>query len=301
TEGEYLPTDVDWNNKDVPHLNEVHSLVDDITCVVERNMQASISLQKVLGITNPLILVHYDGAPLRQTHFVTLWAWTLVTHHEFEQIGPNRTRATTTYTVCSSRTWMLLFPLIRVLLRRNWRRLMSEDVPLRERRGLLRSRGYTFRGDDEPMRDIRASLPIQANNVLIPDPPLPAPTIAPVPLSAITADAWTYLGRDDHLGLKLRRTGNRIVAHLRSCPHEGALLDEVPLQGSCQVCPWHARELGPVATLDLDEASPEAATDWHHLSVEDGVLHVRVTDTGTPGEPTLRVRRTRSGAAAPPG
>jgi len=297
TEGDYLPTDVDWNNKDVPHLNEVHSLVNDITCVVERDLEASISLQKVAGITNPLILVHYDTAPRRQTHFVTLWAWTLVTHHEFEQIGPNRTRATTTYTVCSSRFWMLFFPVIRAVIRRNWRQLMSEDVPLRERRGRLRSWGYTFRGDDEPMRDIRASLPIQANNVLLPDPPLPRPELAPVPLSDITEDAWVYLGRDDHLGLKVRREGNRLLAHLRSCPHEGALLDAVEPEGGCQVCPWHARELPPVAVLDLDGEDADARTDWHRLRVADGHLVVEVTATGTPGEPTISGRRHR---AAPP-
>lgn len=50
TQGEYLPTDVDWNNKDVVHRNHVHSLIEDVVCVIEHDLQASISFQKVLGV-----------------------------------------------------------------------------------------------------------------------------------------------------------------------------------------------------------------------------------------------------------
>lgn len=296
TEGEYLPTDVDWNNKDVPHLNHLHSLVNDVTCVAEKDLQASISLQKVLGIPFPLILVHYDIGPNHQTHFVTLLAYSMITNHQFIQLSPTRTRAVTTYTVCSTRFWMLFWPLIRRLIKRNWAQLMTEDVPMRTRRGQLRSWGYSFRGDDEPMRDIRASIPIAANNVLLPDPPLEVPAIAPVPVERIPRDGFTYLSREDHLGLALTRDGDRVLAYPRLCPHEGARLDDAPMADGCLVCPWHGRELGPVATLDLREDEPHADTDWHHLEVVDGKLHVSVSEAGTPGEPCVRRRRATTGA-----
>lgn len=280
TEGEYLPTDVDWNNKDVPHLNEVHSLVNDITCVVERNMQASISLQKVVGLTNPLILVHYDAEPNHQTHFATLLAWTMVTDHEFITLSPTRTRAVTTYTVCGSRFWMLFWPLIRALLRRNYRQLMSEDVPLRERRGRLRSWGYTFRGDGE-LRDIRASLNIHAHNVFAPDPPVAdPPTFAPVPLTRLRDGQPAFVGRSDHLGLRLERDGSTVSAFARMCPHEGADMDGVAVERGCQTCPWHGRVLEPLAVLDLEQPRPTADTNWHHLEVVDGAIDVSVTNAG---------------------
>jgi len=243
-------------------------------------MQASISLQKVVGITNPLILVHYDAETNHQTHFVTLLAWTMVTDHEFIALSPTRTRAVTTYTVCSSRFWMLFWPLIRALLRRNYRQLMSEDVPLRERRGLLRSWGYTFRGDGE-LRDIRASLNVHANNVFAPDPPAADPPVfAPVPVDDLRPDRPTFVGRSDHLGLLLRREGRRVSAFARMCPHEGAELDNVAVAHDCQTCPWHGRELEPLAVLDLDADRPAADTPWHHLEVVDGKLEVVVTDAG---------------------
>src|SRR5215216_5479795 len=90
--GEFQVADVDWNNKDVPHLNHVHDWADDVTCVVDEDLQATVSLQKIFGVPFPLVLVHYDSGDGRQTHFVTLLAWTIVTDHEFVPLTPTRTR-----------------------------------------------------------------------------------------------------------------------------------------------------------------------------------------------------------------
>ena len=270
TEGEYLPTDVDWNNKDVVHLNHVHTWADDVTCVIDRDLQATVSLQKVLGVTCPVVIVHYDSEPDHQTHFFTLLAWTVVTDIEFVALGPTRTRAITSYSVGAKRPWMLAFPLIRALLRRNYRQLMSEDVPMRERRGVLRSWGYTFVGDGGP-RDIRDSVPIARNNVVVPD--LPTLPTDPVPLAELAEGAVVLVGRSDHLGLRLQRRGREVLAFPRLCPHEGAELDGAAAVDGCVQCPWHGRQLPPVAVIDLDEAA-EAATPHHRLRVQGDRLHI---------------------------
>ena len=279
TEGEYQPGDVDWNNKDVVHRNFVHSRISDVVCVIEKDLQASISYQTVLGMPFPLILVHYDTGPNEQAHFVTALAWTMVTRHQFIPVTETRTRAVTTYTVASTRFWMLLWPVIRRLLQINHRTLMSEDTPLRERRGRLRSWGYTFRGDGAP-RDIRTTISVAANNLEFPDPPLEAPTLPAVPLAGLSGGAPVLVGRSDHLGLLLRRDGDRVLAFSRVCPHEGAELDDVPVADGCQRCPWHGRELRPLAELDLTATHPEADTEWHHLEVVDDEIRVTVTETG---------------------
>jgi nitrite reductase/ring-hydroxylating ferredoxin subunit len=82
------------------------------------------------------------------------------------------------------------------------------------------------------------------------------------------------VGRSDHLGLKLRRVGDTLVAFPRMCPHEGADLDPIPLTEDCLTCPWHGRRLPPVATLDLTEDEVTATTASHQLVVTDGELHV---------------------------
>ncbi len=275
TEGEYQPADVDWNNKDVVHRNFVHSRIDDVVCVIEKDLQASLSYQKVLGIPFPLILVHYDTGPNEQAHFVTALAWTMITRHQFIALSETRTRAVTTYTVASTRFWMVLWPVIRRLLQINHRTLMSEDTPLRERRGRLRSWGYSYRGDGAPV-DIRTTISVAANNLVFPDPPAEPPTFAPVALARLADGARVLLGRSDHLGLQLRRQGSRVEAYARLCPHEGAELDDVEVRDGCQSCPWHGRELPPLAVLDLADDAPVADTRWHHIAVVDDAIHVTV-------------------------
>jgi nitrite reductase/ring-hydroxylating ferredoxin subunit len=277
TEGDYLPGDVDWNNKDLLHLNEVHERLNDVTFVLEEDHRASISLQRVLGIPFPLVMVHYDDGPDEQTHVVTMLAWTIVTHHRFVRVTPTRTRAITSYSVGASRFWMAFFPLIRLAIRRNWEQLMAEDIPMRERRGLLRSWGYSFRGDDRSSRDFRTTVVLEADNVVPPADPGPAPDFDPVPLSTIIAGRWTLLGRSDHLGLRLTREGNTVVAYGRLCPHEGAELDEVPVVDACVSCPWHGRRLDALAVLDLGDPAPKAETAWHRLEVVDDRVRVTVT------------------------
>jgi len=276
TEGDYQVADVDWNNKDVPHLNCIHTLVQDVTCVVDADLQASVSLQKVFGVPLPIVLVHYDSGPDRQTHFETLLAWTVVTDIRFERVTPTRTRTHTTYWVGANRIWMLFFPLIRMAIRRNYRRLMAEDVPMRERRGVLRGWGYTFRGDEKPTRDIRDSLPIGNDNVV---PPTPDRLVVPLPervaRDRLVEGRAVLVGRSDHLGLKLVRHGDTVSAHRRSCPHEGADLDPVAVTDGCQTCPWHRRRLPALATLDLADGTT-ARTPWHTLTVVDGGVEVVV-------------------------
>ncbi|OWY62944.1 hypothetical protein B7486_55730 [cyanobacterium TDX16] len=278
-EGEYLPCDVDWNNKDVIHRNFVHSRIDDIVGVMEKDLQASLSYQKVLGIRFPMVLVHYDTGPNEQAHFVTALAWTMVTRHRFVPVSETRTRAVTTYTLASGRAWMWLWPVIRILLKRNHRTLMSEDTPLRERRGQLRSWGYRYRSDGAPV-DLRTTMSVAANNVVFPDPPAEPPCFDPVALSSLAEGSRVLVGRSDHLGVLLRRQGTRLEAYARLCPHEGAALDDVEVHDGCQSCPWHGRELPPMAVLDLTAEAPAAETPWHHLVVEDGAVQVQVKQPG---------------------
>jgi nitrite reductase/ring-hydroxylating ferredoxin subunit len=279
TEGEYLPADVDWNNKDVVHRNFVHSRIADVPTVVEKDLQAAVSFQTVLGTPFPMVLVHYDTGPNEQAHIVTALAWTMVTHHRFIPLSETRTRAVTTYTVASSRFAMLLWPAIRKLLQVNHRTLMSEDTPLRERRGRLRSWGYHYRGDGAPV-DMRTTVSVVANNLVFPDPPAEPPTFDPVALSRLGQGSRVLVGRSDHLGLKLRRQGTRVEAYARLCPHEGAELDDVEVQDGCQTCPWHGRELPPEAVLDLTQDAPSAETTYHCLAVVDDEVRVTVKPAG---------------------
>ena len=258
TEGDYLPTDVDWNNKDVLHLNHIHRWVNDVTFVVDRDLQASVSLQKAAGIPFPLVLVHYDNGPNHQTHVVTLLAWTIVTHHEFIAVTPTRTRAVTTYAVGASRLWTPLFPLVRWAIRRNYRQLMAEDVPMRERRGHLRSWGYRFRGDDG-VRDIRASRLGRRRQRHPPRRRVPDDEPWSTPLDRLADGASVLVGRSDHLGdFGWSGAGTRCSCTGGCAPTRAPSWTTCrPRPTAASQCPWHGRRLEPLATLPLADA-PDA-------------------------------------------
>jgi hypothetical protein len=281
TVGDYLPADVDWNNKDVVHRNFIHSRIVDVPTVMEKDLQAALSYQTVLGAPFPIVLVHYDTAPNEQAHMVTALAWTMITHHRFVPLSETRTKAITTYTVASSRFFMLLWPVIRQLLKINHRTLMSEDGPLRERRGQLRRWGYHYRGDGAPV-DIRTTVSVAANNLVFPDPPAEPPTFDPIPLSRLADGSRVLVGRSDHLGMILSREGSRLTAYSRLCPHEGAPLDDAEVRDGCQACPWHGRQLPPLAELDLEAEEPSAETRYHCLAVVDDAVRVTVKPSPSP-------------------
>jgi nitrite reductase/ring-hydroxylating ferredoxin subunit len=273
TEGTYLPEDVDWNYKDVPHLNQVHGWATNVNGVTDEHAEASLNLQRVLGLRLPLVLSHYETGPYRHTYFFTLLVYSVVCETRIERTDDGTTRVTTNYGVGSSRPWMLAFPLISWVLRRNYRQLMREDVPMRERREQLRSWGYAFKGDGRP-RTFPDSLKVERDNVVLTHQP-ESEEVAQLELGTFVEGERTLWGRDDHLGLRIERHAEELDVYSRLCPHEGASLDDAERRDDCLRCPWHGRRLEPLARL-LVRDGQEVDTTHHHLRVQDGVLRIRV-------------------------
>ena len=94
-EGDYLPTDADWNYKDVPHLNLVHELVDATYGAIGDDSIATINMQKILGIRFPLTVFNYQSGPNQQTYFANFFVFQLVIETTYKQLGPIRTLVTT--------------------------------------------------------------------------------------------------------------------------------------------------------------------------------------------------------------
>ena len=273
TEGTYLPEDVDWNYKDVPHLNQVHGWASNVNGVTDRDAEASLNLQRILGIRLPLVLSHYETAPYRHTYFFTLLFYSVVCETTIERTDQGTTRVVTNYGVGSSRVWMLAFPLIAWALRRNYHQLMTEDVPMRERREQLRSWGYTFRGDGQP-RTFPDSLAIERNNVVVPTVPAAVDDPPEVSLDELSDGVVHQWGRSDHLGVRLQRRGDDLEVFPRLCPHEGAALDEAERADGCVRCPWHGREIPVLGVLRLEDGAC-LETEHHRLHVRGNALHVQ--------------------------
>ena len=92
----------------------------------------------------------------------------------------------------------------------------------------------------------------------------PEPHLVPTRELAQAETADLFVTRSDHWGLRLRVEGAALQVYPRMCPHEGACLDEQPVERSLVKCPWHGRMLRPLATLAYPLTVGAAPVELRH-------------------------------------
>jgi nitrite reductase/ring-hydroxylating ferredoxin subunit len=222
--------------------------------VIGDTVSSALYLQQLFGQVVPLTVVSYHSAGGRQTYITSFGVFHLIVETRCEQLAPLRTRVITRYALGGAPIWMFLAPLARWSLTRNYHRLMKADLPMRERRGTLRSWGYRFRGDGQAPSPL-ASTRIGKTNLIPPEQPATILTGAIIPLASLRRQGHAVVGREDHQGLRLdyESTSNSVHVFPRTCPHEGAGLDAASCHKDTLTCPWHGRVLHPLTTFDADE------------------------------------------------
>ena len=280
-EGDYAPYDADWNYKDIPHLNILHKLVNGFPASIEDGVITSVNLQKVLGFVLPMVVANYHSGKNRQTYFTSFLNFLLVVETTWESIGEIRTRVVTTYAIGSK--WYLKFfhPVIQKLITRNYADLMSEDIPMRTRRGQLRKWGYGFRTDGLPHSFI-TTLHILDENMVYKSELHPPP---PIHLSLEQLDGARHddllTTQSDHWGLRLRTERATLHIFPRLCPHEGACLDTQTITDTTVKCPWHGRVLRPLASIPIPWPAETASIELRHhrLKLKADGLEIEFKDT----------------------
>ena len=299
SEGEYSPDDAAWNYMDIPHLTYVHKQVDGVLSLAADQITGSVFFQRIPVCRLPLTVLTYQSARNAVTYYTSFGFFLLIIQTSWAAIDPTHTRVVTRYAVGWT-GWLvgIVYPLIRRLLERNYRILMSEDIPMRNQRGFLRSKGYEFsmRGDVpsflESKKIMQQNVVSPEHNVVAPrDPPSwPAHTIK---YEELEESRPVFLGDADHLGLAVVRAGSVVSIYPRLCPHEGADLDDVicqsslPGNSSCVVqCPWHGRKFRPILAIGLPAANRAYETEWHAFHV--GPANLRITCKETVDSEKLR-------------
>lgn len=281
--GRYAAADADWNYKDIPHLHHVHHLAEAVPTAVGDDMVATINTQKVLGIKVPLSVFNYETAPGEQTYYTTLFWFVLLIQTRFVEEAPLQTRVTTTYSI-GMPTWLRwAFGLLRWTITRNYHVLMSTDIPMRNRRGELRARGFNFMCAHNTYSFGDTQL-IMRTNVVPPDASDTSRAVCTADIrEVLPRDGEALIGSNDHLGFRLHRQGDKVEVYPRICPHEGSCLDETPVQNGKVRCPWHGREFGALGTVALDTpgAHGEFRGPFSRAVIEGSTIRIYALDRGS--------------------
>src|SRR5690349_3668978 len=89
--GDYAVADAEFNYKDVPHVNQVHSAVQSTVATCDDDLATVVLQQRVLGIPFLMALSTYVTGTDSQTYFSTFGPYLIVVNTRFEALGENRT------------------------------------------------------------------------------------------------------------------------------------------------------------------------------------------------------------------
>jgi Rieske [2Fe-2S] domain len=270
TEGEFAADDSDWNYKDIPHLHHVHELAEAYPALIGDDVICSINMQSILGIWFPVALVNYEYAKYQQIYYTTLFFFALIIETNTTEYAPLKTRVTTTYSIGGPKWLFWAIPLIKHLIRVNFKDLMSTDVPMRARRGELRKLGYQFHKKGDRYSFIET---VDVSGTNISSPPGKS-TVVECDYTAMLAQSNEALVGDTGLiGFRLVRAGDDVMVFPRTCPHEGASLEKADCASGSVRCPWHGRRLTAIIKFKwLQDAS--ASTSTHRAKVVGKTLTV---------------------------
>lgn len=267
--GSWRAIDAEWNYMDVPHLNVVHSQADAETLFYTEETTSAVLKQRVGPLSLGAILTIYRTGPDSLAYASSVGPIIMIVESRWRDTENGVASVTTTYRIFTPRGLGFLAPLVQKLLTRNYRILMSEDLPLRERKGSLRLRGYSF-GHDEVGHGFLASQDIRTSNVRAPHHPAYEWVLN---RDQLTDESEHLLGPDDLSGIRVKVQGASLVFLPRICVHEGACLDGVVFSPRGLPCPWHGRLEKPLATVALSQVGSEAqiAPHWRVLVNENTV------------------------------
>lgn len=279
--GPYALADADWNYKDVPHLNVVHTNVRALLGTVDDEVITTINLQKIMGIAWPLTLVNYASSDNAQTYFTSLGPYVLVVYTQYDALGPNETKVTTTYNVAATGIMRFAFPFIRRTLTKNYRQLMLEDLPMRDRRGQLRARGFRFRSDGRN-RTFPETMNVLVDNVVAPE--RNSVRTEAVRLDELALRGEVFVGPDDDRGVRLVKQNDEVLVMPRFCGHEGAGLDCAQVKNGRLSCPWHGKTIVPLARLALHDGA-SCSFGASNVSVDAGAVHLTLPSDDVRAQP----------------
>lgn len=276
TSGEWSVDDAMWNYFDIPHLNEVHSQADATILFEDDVATTSILRQRIGPFSIGAVISIFGTSSTSLSYVSTVGPYVILVDSEVSSVDETHSQVTTTYRIFGSRIAALGFPLVQKLLTRNYRILMSEDLPMRERRGALRRQGYQFANDGRA-QSFRLSRRTGQNNVI--PPTHDGFETWTVSMVRLLSQVEAFVGPDDHRGLRMYTSNGNLFFFPRLCMHEGACLDGIRPDRGYVRCPWHGRKEPSIAKIVISESVACTPIGKHH-TVEIERDEIRLTYVG---------------------
>ena len=251
--GQYAPADAEWNYKDVPHLKEIHNQVEGIPGAITTDYWVGFFMQKIGPVQVPITVFNYGADPLSNVYFGAVGPFALIISTNWQDNGNSTTTVVTQYNLGSARYLRWMHGIVHKVLARNYKVLMEADIPMRLRRGALRTRGYKFAGDETGHGFIE-TINLQTVGVV---PPTSTQPFSWVSELEQLPQGSTYVGTDDVGGVRVVRQQDKVLVFPRVCLHAGALLDDAKIEGDCIICPWHGRRIAPLANVVVGDVETE--------------------------------------------
>ena len=268
--GQYAPADAEWNYKDVPHLKEIHNLVEGIPGAITHDYWVGFFIQKIGPIKAPITVFNYGADPLSNVYFGAVGPFALIISTNWQDNGNSTTTVVTQYNLGSTRYLRWMHGIVHKVLARNYKVLMDADTPMRLRRGELRARGYTFAGDETGHGFIE-TINLQTIGVM---PPSSAQPFSWVSEADKLPQGSTLVGTDDVGGVRIIRENDKVLVFPRVCLHAGASLDDAKIDGDCIVCPWHGKRIAPLANVVVGDVETEFNTSGISVQLDHDTVKI---------------------------
>ncbi len=249
TVGKYSGLDSDWNYKDVPHVHNVHSQIDQsIPISIGDKSAFFVNLQKIpfVSITLPLTVTIYEYSRFNIIYLASFGPYIIIINTKILELDENNCETTTEYTILTKGLFKLFFSFIKKMLLKNYSKLMSEDVPMRDQRGRLRENDHFFFLPDETY-SFDFTTEISRNNVRLNENKNKSLSISK---NKIFKNKPYIIGEKNGIMSFFITYDENINIWPKTCPHEGANLSKDCLKKNKLSCPWHGRSFNPIISFD---------------------------------------------------
>jgi len=274
SEGKYNFDDADWNYKDIPHLKHVHDLVESFPTFATDEQVNHIIFQKIPPFFRvPMCVTNYDYNQDTQVYYTSFLFFILLIKTKIIPLGENHTRVDTEYNIgFTSKIFKIFFPILKLLIKRNYENLMLGDIPMRDRRGALRAEGYNFtKKNPRGKVSYTETTELLKPSVVIPK-KLKGLYNFKVDINKIRYEKNLLIGPDNDSGIRVFYDDGETFIFSRICHHQGACLSKAKISNKKIYCPWHGQGLKPIGSIKDNENS--ASNEYLNIKINDEIMEI---------------------------